>query len=349
MKSIEETLSTNINNTRWLVTGVAGFIGSHLLEKLLSNDQEVVGLDNFSTGHRTNLDDVKSRVSSEQWQKFSFLEGDIRDLNTCLDAFDGIDFCLHQAALGSVPRSIVDPASTHDANVTGTLNILLAAKEKKAKRLVYASSSSVYGDDENSPKLETQMGRPLSPYALSKTVNEQYAQTFSRNYGLQAIGLRYFNVFGARQDPNGAYAAVIPRWTSSLLKGEVCEIYGDGETSRDFSYIDNIVQANILAATTDKKSAIDFCYNVGFGDNTTLNELYQYIAEGIKSIHSDHIPSDPEYKDFRAGDVRHSQADISLARQYLAYNPEIGVAEGIKRTIQWYSEPKETSGCAGGI
>jgi len=315
----------------WLITGVAGFIGSHLLERLLQEHQTVIGVDSFITGYPHNLAAVKEAVGKELFSHFTFYEGDITDLKTCLQLTPEVDYCLHQAALGSVSRSVDDPQTTHAANVTGFMNILIACHQAQVKQLVYASSSSVYGDDEHLPKSEPNIGEPLSPYALSKRCNEMYATTFARVYGLKTVGLRYFNVFGPRQDPKGAYAAVIPKWIHQLVEGNRCEIYGDGETSRDFCYIENIVQANLLAALTDREEAINQVYNIGCGGRTTLNKLYSYISQGLQ-----HSAPDPIYQDFRVGDVRHSLADTSKAERLLEYKPLVSVAQGIERTLTWF-------------
>lgn len=317
----------------WLVTGVAGFIGSNLLEKLLKLNQIVVGLDNFATGHQHNLDEVKSLVTEEEWERFTFIEGDIREPKTCQLAVKGADYVLHQAALGSVPRSIADPLTTNAANITGFLNMLNAAKEQQVRSFTYAASSSTYGDHPALPKVEENIGNPLSPYAVTKYVNELYAGVYARTYGFKAIGLRYFNVFGRRQDPNGAYAAVIPKWTTAMLNGEDVFINGDGETSRDFCYIDNVVQMNILAATADEKVK-DEIYNVAVGDRTTLNDLYHAIKTALN--HNDIIGGALIYRDFRPGDVRHSQADISKGKTLLGYSPKFRIQQGIIEAMPWY-------------
>ncbi|MGV6806333.1 MAG: SDR family oxidoreductase [bacterium] len=323
----------------WLITGVAGFIGSNLLETLLKLGQEVVGLDNFETGYRHNLDDVESSVSSTQWSNFDFVEGDICSLEDCRRAVKGVDYVLHQAALGSVPRSIEDPLTSDRVNIGGFLNMLVAARDEAVQNFVYAASSATYGDHPGLPKVEDQIGKPLSPYAITKYVNELYADVFASSYGLETIGLRYFNVFGKRQDPNGAYAAVIPKWVSSMLQGETIFINGDGETSRDFCYIDNVVQANLMAAVAGG-NAKNQVYNVAAGDRTTLNQLYQIIRRSI----AESAPQaggllegvNPEYRDFRPGDVRHSQADISKAKTMLGYDPKYSVEKGIGESIDWY-------------
>lgn len=321
----------------WLVTGVAGFIGSNLLETLLKLNQTVVGLDNFATGYQKNLDEVQSLVTNEQWQRFSFIEGDIRDFDTCVEACSNIDYVLHQAALGSVPRSLADPITTNAVNISGFLNMLTAARDAVVKSFTYAASSSTYGDHPGLPKVEDKIGKPLSPYAVTKYVNELYADVFSRSYGFKSIGLRYFNVFGRRQDPDGAYAAVIPKWTASMIKGDTVFINGDGETSRDFCYIENTVQANILAATTQNEEATNQVYNVAVGDRTTLNELFN----AIKSALADNgvtYEQQPTYRDFRPGDVRHSQADVSKANSLLGYQPQFNISQGIYEAMVWYVE-----------
>ncbi|MFQ3248844.1 MAG: UDP-N-acetylglucosamine 4-epimerase [Glaciecola sp.] len=326
----------------WLVTGVAGFIGSNLLEHLLKLNQKVVGLDNFATGHQHNLDEVKGLVDPEQWQGFRFIEGDIRNYQDCESALanngERVDHVLHQAALGSVPRSIADPITTNAANITGFLNILQAAKDAKVMSFTYAASSSTYGDHPALPKVEENIGNPLSPYAVTKYVNELYASVFARTYGFKAIGLRYFNVFGKRQDPNGAYAAVIPKWTDTMINNGELFINGDGETSRDFCFIENTVQMNILAATAPE-NAKDEVYNVAVGDRTTLNDLFTAIKDAL--IKNDvNVSIEPIYRDFRAGDVRHSQADISKAKNALGFFPEFKIAEGIDKAMPWYVNAK---------
>lgn len=319
----------------WLVTGVAGFIGSNLLENLLKLDQTVVGLDNFATGHQYNLDEVQSLVSAEQWTKFRFIEGDIRQFTDCQKACIGVDYVLHQAALGSVPRSIADPITTNDTNISGFLNMLTAARDAGVASFTYAASSSTYGDHPALPKVEENIGKPLSPYAVTKYVNELYADVFAKTYGFKTIGLRYFNVFGQRQDPKGAYAAVIPKWTSSMIAGEDVFINGDGETSRDFCFIQNVVQANILAATTQSDEAKNQVYNVALGDRTTLNELYSAIQAAL-ATNDVNFEHDPVYREFRAGDVRHSQASIAKIEQHLGYVPQFKIAEGIQLAMRWY-------------
>ena len=333
-----EKIQNQIRQTpgRWLVTGVAGFIGSNLLETLLKLDQHVVGLDNFSTGFRHNFDQVRQLVREEQWQRFTFVEGDIRDLATCRDVCGRADYVLHQAALGSVPRSIDDPLLTNENNLTGFLNMLVAARDARVRRFVYAASSSTYGDHPELPKVEERIGRPLSPYAVTKYVNELYADVFARTYGFQTIGLRYFNIFGRRQDPNGAYAAVMPKWFAALIRGEAPFINGDGETSRDFCYIDNCVQANLLAATTANPEALNQVYNVAHGERTTLNELFELIQQRVRAILPATREMRPTYRDFRPGDVRHSQADISKARKLLGYEPNYSVKDGLDQAAEWY-------------
>ena len=320
---------------RWLVTGVAGFIGSNLLETLLRNDQTVVGLDNFSTGHRHNLTLVEGAVSAAQWARFRLGEADIRDLPRCHEACAGVDYVLHQAALGSVPRSINDPVTTNAVNVDGFLNMLVAARDAGVDRFVYAASSSTYGDHPGLPKVEDLIGKPLSPYAVTKYVNELYGDVFARSYGLASIGLRYFNVFGPRQDPDGAYAAVIPKWAAAILKGDTVVINGDGDTSRDFCFVANAVQANLLAATAPA-SAANQVYNVAVGDQTTLNELYTLLAARLAARRPGLKPATPVHRDFRAGDVRHSRADISKAQRLLGYAPTHRIDAGLDAAAQWY-------------
>lgn len=321
----------------WLITGVAGFIGSNLLETLLRLNQQVIGLDNFATGYQKNLDEVQNLVTPEQWQNFRFIEGDIRDFDTCTKACTEVDYVLHQAALGSVPRSINDPITTNSVNISGFLNMLTAARDANVKSFTYAASSSTYGDHPALPKVEENIGKPLSPYAVTKYVNELYADVFARTYGFRAIGLRYFNVFGPRQDPNGAYAAVIPKWTAAMIAGDEVFINGDGETSRDFCFIDNTVQANILAATTQDDDAKNQVYNVAVGDRTTLNDLFDAIKSALNGngVRYDKLPV---YRDFRAGDVRHSQADVSKIIHKLGYEPQFQILQGVNRAMPWYVE-----------
>ena len=315
------------NPKTWVVTGAAGFIGSNLLQTLLDLDQRVIGLDNFSTGHKHNLEDVRSLVTPERWSRFSFIEGDIRDLSTCKQVCEHADYVLHQAALGSVPRSIEDPITTNANNISGFLNMLVAARDAGVKRFVYAASSSTYGDHPGLPKVEDCIGRPLSPYAVTKYVNELYADVFGRTYGFNPIGLRYFNIFGRRQDPDGAYAAVMPKWFAGMLAREPVYVNGDGETSRDFCYIDNCVQANILAATAEHPDAAGQVYNVAFGERTTLNELFALIRDRVAAQRPDLTIPEPVYRDFRSGDVRHSLADITKARTLLGYEPTHSVRQ----------------------
>ena len=324
----------------WLVTGVAGFIGSNLLETLLKLDQRVVGLDNFATGHQRNLAEVQSLVTPAQWANFDFIQGDIRKLADCQRACACVNYVLHQAALGSVPRSLADPIATNDTNITGFLNMLVAARDAKVQSFTYAASSSTYGDHPALPKVEENIGNPLSPYAVTKYVNELYASVFARSYGFNTIGLRYFNVFGPRQDPNGAYAAVIPKWTDALIKGERVYINGDGETSRDFCFVANAVQANILAACSPQE-AKDQVYNVAVGDRTTLNQLFAALRD---ALHNDGVSpvTQPSYRDFRAGDVRHSQADIGKAQRLLGFAPTHRIHDGIGVAMPWYVSNRNT-------
>jgi UDP-N-acetylglucosamine 4-epimerase len=318
----------------WLITGVAGFIGSNLLEHLLKPNQNVVGLDNFATGHQHNLDEVQSLVTPEQWARFTFIEGDIRNEEDCTKACQGVDYVLHQAALGSVPRSINDPITTNAANITGFLNMLVAARDAGVKSFTYAASSSTYGDHPALPKVEEHIGKPLSPYAVTKYVNELYADVFATTYGFKTIGLRYFNVFGKRQDPNGAYAAVIPKWIAAMVSGEDVFINGDGETSRDFCFIENAVQANLLAATASDPARGEV-YNVAVGDRTTLNILFDSLKQSLASIGCPY-EKQPVYREFRAGDVRHSQASIEKAAEKLGYAPDFRIQEGISKAMPWY-------------
>ncbi len=320
---------------KWLITGVAGFIGSNLLETLLKLDQFVVGLDNFSTGHQRNLNEVQSLVAPEQWARFSFVEGDIRKLDDCRRVCIGVNYILHQAALGSVPRSLDDPIASNATNIDGFLNMMVAARDAGVQSFTYAASSSTYGDHPGLPKVESIIGKPLSPYAVTKYVNELYAEVFSRNYGFNTIGLRYFNVFGPRQDPNGAYAAVIPKWIASMIAGDNVFINGHGETSRDFCYVQNAVQANLLAATTSDFAARNHVYNVAFGGRTSLNELYVRLQ---KALHENGLSYEKPavYRDFRAGDVLHSQADIGKAQSMLNYAPQFDIFKGIEAAMPWY-------------
>jgi UDP-N-acetylglucosamine 4-epimerase len=337
--STYENLKTHLKSKQytWLITGVAGFIGSNLLETLLQLNQKVLGLDNFATGHQHNLDEVKNLVNEAQWKNFIFMKADICNLVDCQNACSGVDYVLHQAALGSVPRSVEDPINTNANNVTGFLNMLVAARDAKVKRFVYAASSSTYGDHPGLPKVEEQIGKPLSPYAVTKYVNELYAEVFGKTYGLQSIGLRYFNVFGPRQDPKGAYAAVIPKWIDSMISGDTVYINGDGETSRDFCYVSNVVQANLLAASTQNLEAVNQVYNIAFGGRTTLKELYQQLHQNL-------IRSCPQLKDakvvyrkFRHGDVKHSLASIDKAKNLLSYEPKISLGQGVALVVPWYA------------
>ena len=333
-----KSLLSDIASTQrtWLVTGCAGFIGSNLLETLLGVGQKVVGLDNFATGFRHNLDMVRDAVGEEAWANFRFIEGDIRSLETCKAACEGVDVVLHQAALGSVPRSIDDPLTSHEVNVTGFINMLVAARDAKVKRFVYAASSAAYGDWPGLPKVEEQIGRPLSPYGAGKYMNELYADVFGRCYGLQTVGLRYFNVFGPRQDPDGAYAAVIPKWVAAMLRDETVYINGDGETARDFCYIENVVQANLLAGTVQNEEAVGQVYNVAVGDSTTLNELFDHLATLLAANVPQFRKPQPVYRDFRPGDVRFSRADIGKIERLLGYRATHRLGEGLARAIDWY-------------
>ena len=332
------TLELLQNPKVWLVTGVAGFIGSNLLEALLKLNQKVIGLDNFATGFRSNLDQVRLLVSESQWGGFEFVEGDIRDFTTCSNVCNKVDYVLHQAALGSVPRSINDPITSNSANITGFLNMITAARDANVKSFTYAASSSTYGDHPALPKREDIIGKPLSPYAVTKYVNELYADVFEKVYGFRSVGLRYFNVFGPRQNPNGAYAAVIPKWIGSILDGEQVFINGDGETSRDFCYVQNAIQMNILAACSDHTRRKSSIFNVALNDRTTLNQLFELIASSLNKSIMDLNVKQLVYRDFRAGDVRHSQADISRAQNELGYLPSHKIASGIQETVNWFIE-----------
>lgn len=320
----------------FLITGVAGFIGSNLLEALLKLNQHVVGLDNFSTGSSKNLQIVKNSVTSKQWNCFKFIEGDIRSLEHCRTACKDVDYVLHQAALGSVPRSLAEPITTNETNVSGFLNILMASKESGVESFTYAASSSTYGDHPDLPKVENHIGKPLSPYAVTKYVNELYAEVFALSYGFNSIGLRYFNVFGKHQDPGGAYAAVIPKWTSAMIQNKKIFINGNGKTSRDFCYIDNVIQANILAATTIQGNKNEV-YNIALGKRTSLNKLFEYLRDALKENKIDYSLQ-PEYRDFREGDVLHSQANITKAQNKLGYAPKYQILDGIKNAMPWYVE-----------
>lgn len=328
------------NQNTWLVTGAAGFIGSNFLEKLLILNQKVVGLDNFDTGYQHNIDqaieDANKFSGKDLKNNFKFIDGDIGKIDFCNEACYGVDYVLHQAALGSVPRSIKDPINTNRANIDGFLNMLVASKDANVKRFVYAASSSTYGDHPDLPKVEDKTGKPLSPYAVTKAVNELYANVFAETYGFKTIGLRYFNIFGKRQDPNGAYAAVIPKWVVEILNKEDVFINGDGETSRDFCYIDNAIQINLLAATTDNNDATDQIYNVALNDRTSLNKLYKMIEDRLIEKTEGLKKKEPIYRDYREGDVRHSQANIDKAKKLLGYNPKYFISKGMDETIDWY-------------
>ena len=338
-EKLQEYLKNNQNT--WLITGAAGFIGSNLLEKLLVLNQKVVGLDNFDTGHQYNIDQAiedANKISGKNLSvNFKFIHGDIAKPDDCKKACNAVDYVLHQAALGSVPRSIKDPIATNRANVDGFLNMLVASKDAKVKRFVYAASSSTYGDHPDLPKVEDKIGKPLSPYAVTKAANELYAKVFARTYGFKTIGLRYFNIFGKRQDPNGSYAAVIPKWVSEILNKKDVFINGDGETSRDFCYIDNAIQINLLAATTDNEEATDQVYNVALNDRTSLNKLYKMIEDRIIERVKGLKKKEPIYRDYREGDVRHSQANIDKAKKLLKYDPKYMISEGMDEAIDWYT------------
>jgi UDP-N-acetylglucosamine 4-epimerase len=325
---------------RWLVTGAAGFIGSHLLDELLRRGEHVTGLDNFATGRRANIDDVLAALPADAAARLAFIEGDIRDPATCRRAVDGADFVLHQAAIGSVPRSIEDPLTTHAVNVDGFVNMLDAARDIGVRGFIYASSSSVYGDSAAEVKREGEEGQPLSPYAASKRIDELYAAAFARNYAMSLVGLRYFNVYGPRQDPAGAYAAVIPRWIGRLLAGERCVIYGDGQTSRDFTHVDDVVAANLAAAdaATGPDSPTAPFYNIAYGRRTTLDELYRLLRAAVARLRPDAAGLEPDYQPFRPGDVRHSAADTSRARAELGYRPAVVPEEGLRRTVDWFAD-----------
>jgi UDP-N-acetylglucosamine/UDP-N-acetylgalactosamine 4-epimerase len=337
-KELQEYLK--IHQSTWLVTGVAGFIGSNILEKLLILNQKVVGLDNFDTGYQYNInqaiEDAEKATGRSLNSNFKFINGDIREFQDCQKACTGVDYVLHQAALGSVPRSIRDPINTNKTNIDGFLNMLVAGKDAKIRRFVYAASSSTYGDHPELPKVENKIGNPLSPYAVTKVVNELYAQVFSKTYGFKAIGLRYFNIFGKRQDPNGSYAAVIPKWVAAILNEDDVHINGDGETSRDFCYIENTIQMNILAATANNDEATNQIYNVAVNDRTSLNNLFHMIEDRLISRDKSLKKKPPVYEDFRVGDVRHSQANIDKAKSLLGYNPEYKISQGMDETIDWY-------------
>lgn len=341
--NVTEQLKLSATRKTWLLTGAAGFIGSNLLETLLRANQSVVGLDNFFAGHQHNLDDVRQNVGETLWENFVMMKADITDLDSCKKACAGVDYVLHQAAVGSVPRSIAHPILTHQSNVDGFLNIITAAKDAKVKRFVFASSSSVYGDHPALPKVEHTVGNCLSPYAVSKKINELYADVFARCYGFESIGLRYFNVFGPRQDPNGAYAAVIPKWISAMLKNEPIYINGDGETSRDFCFVANVVQANLLAATTQNSGALNQVYNIAASRRTTLNQLFESLRDRLTPRFPYLKDVRPVYRDFQKGDVRHSHADIGKARDLLGYQPTHDVDAGLTEALDWYVEHAEKS------
>ncbi len=321
---------------RWLITGVAGFIGSHLLEALLTLDQHVVGLDNLSTGTPRNLDEVRAQVTPEQWARFTFREGTVADMSACRVASDHVDYVLHQAGFVSVPLSLEDPLACHATNVTGTLNLLIAARDNRVRRVVYASSSAVYGDDPRLPKVEPEIGQTLSPYGASKRIGEIYAQLFVENYGLETIGLRYFNIFGPRQNPRGGYAAVIPQWITALLGGGECVIHGDGTATRDFCPVSEVVQANLLAATTRQRRAVGEVFNVALGHSVALRELYDILAEKIAALTS--TPrSAVRFGPPRAGDIPHSAADIGKIQRELGFEPPASMTAGLEETIRWYA------------
>lgn len=350
MNSAFELLEQRLRSrpARWLVTGCAGFIGSHLVETLLRFNQSVIGVDNFATGHRRNLEEVKALLTHDQWPSFQFREADIRDPDACHRACHEVDYVLHQAALGSVSRSLADPLATNAANIDGFLNMLIAARDARVKRFVYAASSSTYGDHPGLPKVEDAIGQPLSPYAVTKRVNELYAEVFARCYGFSSIGLRYFNVFGVRQDPEGAYAAVIPCWTRAMLLGEQVLINGDGESSRDFCFVGNAVQANLLAATTENPAAANQVYNVALNERTSLNRLFEILRDVLAETRPEIGHLKPGYREFRPGDVRHSQADISKARRFLEYAPTHRLEEGIRAAMPWYVS-RFSSSMSGGL
>ena len=327
---------------RWLVTGSAGFIGSHLVEALLRAGQEVVGLDNFATGFQRNLDEVRAAVGEQAWARHRFIEGDIVDPATCARACEGVDLVLHQAALGSVPRSLADPLRTHAVNATGFLNMLVGARDAGCARFVFAASSSTYGDHPGLPKVEERIGNPLSPYAVTKYLDELYAGVFTRSYGMQTVGLRYFNVFGPRQDPDGAYAAVIPNWASRIARGETCLINGDGETTRDFCFVANVVQANLRAALAPAEGPRHEIFNIAYGEQTTLNQLHGLLVDNLRERIPGLQAQAPQYREFRAGDVRHSLADVGKARRLLGYAPTHSVRQGLREAMGWYVRPPAT-------
>lgn len=328
----------NSNQYKWLITGVAGFIGSNLLEVLLKNNQLVIGIDNFSTGNKYNLDEVQNLLTQKQWRNFRLIQSDICNFSACETACKNVDFVLHQAALGSVPRSVEDPISSNASNVSGFLNMIVAARNAHIKRFVYAASSSTYGDHPALPKIEDQIGKPLSPYAVTKYVNELYAEVFGKTYGMQTIGLRYFNVFGPRQNPEGAYAAVIPKWINNMIERKPVYINGDGETSRDFCYVDNVVQANILSATTKNVEAINQVYNIAVGESTTLNELYNLLKQNLQQEYPYLKDTNASYRNFREGDVRHSLASIDKVKQKIGYEPSQNIKQGLILAMPWYKK-----------
>ena len=339
MISYAQTKEQLLRNPKtWLVTGAAGFIGSNIVEQLLRLNQRVIGFDDFSTGHQRNLNEVEAAVSKDQWTSLAMVRGDITNLDQCRRYCAGADYVLHHAAIGSVPRSMNDPVFAHAVNVTGTLHVLVAACEAKAKRFVYASSSAVYGDDATLPKIESTLGNCLSPYAVSKLADELYAQVFGSCYGAQTIGLRYFNIFGPRQDPNGPYAAVIPKWIQAMIRGEPVVINGDGKTTRDFCYVSDVVQANILAATSENPAAVNRVFNVARHSKTTLNELFEILRSRLASFYPHLEELKPTYRDFRPGDVRHSEASIDEAQRSLGYSPEYTVASGLDAALTWYRQ-----------
>jgi UDP-N-acetylglucosamine 4-epimerase len=327
-----------LNPKTWLVTGCAGFIGSNLLEFLLSSEQKVVGLDNFATGFQKNLDQVEAIVGPKLWKNFNFIEGDLRDLETCMIACENVDYILHQGALGSVPRSVKDPKTSNDVNIGGTLNIFVAGRDQKVKRIIFASSSSVYGDNEILPKVEENVGNPLSPYAVTKKVKELYARVFSEQYGIEILAIRYFNVFGPRQNPEGAYAAVIPKWVKALIKNEEVVIFGDGETSRDFTYIENVIALNVLTATHNKPIEPGTIINGALGDTTTLNDLLEVLRSNLVKDYPHLIDFKPRYESFRAGDIRHSMANMNKAQLLFGYSPLVRIHEGVEKALNWYSD-----------
>ena len=325
-------MNIEITNKTILVTGGAGFIGSNLCDTLIEKGNRVICLDNFATGKKTNIEKLLKNSN------FSLIEGDIRKIEDCLIATKDVDYVLHQAALGSVPRSLKDPITTNDVNINGFLNMLVASRDNDVKRFVFAASSSTYGDSESMPKVEDIIGKPLSPYAITKYVNELYADIFSKTYGLETIGLRYFNVFGRKQDPNGAYAAVIPKFVSQLMKGESPVINGDGNYSRDFTYIDNVIQANLLSLVTTDKKALNTVYNVAYGDRNTINDLMKYLKEYLLEFDSNISNIEVIYGPNRIGDIPHSHASIAKAKEKLKYNPQFTLKQGLKEAVKWYWE-----------